>query len=161
MEFKRENRYIVFKISDFEDALSRSEEKHLFGLSGRVDRRRVMRGKLPLTTLVIESDWPEYEPTWDAIQRRVEGAPSLESELRAEIDRLHSEVGRLMCDCECNRIQVVDRGNSCQRVIDENTRYKTAIRFVRENAMLVSCYDLMVGINQALDPEFSTMESEL
>ena len=79
MTFERENRYIVFKISDLNDALSRSEEKHLYGLSGRIDRRRVLKGRMPLNCVVVESDWPEYKPTWDAIRRRMEGEPTREN----------------------------------------------------------------------------------
>jgi hypothetical protein len=37
--------------------------------------------------VVIEEDWPEYEPVWQMIQDRVEGRPS-------ERDRLQSAAAR-------------------------------------------------------------------
>lgn len=72
MQFKREDRYFVIKRSDL-DKLSpldrdvvRSNLEHisaiLFGWN--VPEREC---------LVIESDWPEYEPAWAAIEARVTG----------------------------------------------------------------------------------------
>lgn len=63
MTFQRENRYIVVKIKD----LDQQQEEGLRG---------VMYGyHIPTREcLVIESDWPEYEPAWRMIQARVEGA---------------------------------------------------------------------------------------
>lgn len=66
-EFQREDRYIVIKRKDL--------EKAPFG--DRVDFQEaldVLVEHLPERKfLVIESDWPEYEPTWAAIQARVSG----------------------------------------------------------------------------------------
>lgn len=63
MTFQRENRYIVIKLKD----LHHDEEEALRNLiSGCSIRTR--------ECLVIESDWPEYEPAWRMIQARVEGA---------------------------------------------------------------------------------------
>lgn len=66
-EFQREDRYIVIKRKDLDAA-------------PLADRERFNSALLMLTLnlrmrecLVIESDWPEYEPTWAAIQSRVEG----------------------------------------------------------------------------------------
>jgi hypothetical protein len=45
-----------------------------------VGRRR--QGKKPLVACVVESDWPEYEPTWNAIEERTKfgtAKPSQES----------------------------------------------------------------------------------
>lgn len=75
-EFKREDRYIVFKRSDLKamaDAgLLPDEEARALNLL----RARVMfwrtenKKKAPLRCVVVESDWPEYEPTWKAIEAR-------------------------------------------------------------------------------------------
>ncbi len=69
----RENRYIVFKKKDVQAALSRDESATLRRLVQKVDRHRLDNGKVPLVCVVVESDWPEYEPTWQAIERRVDG----------------------------------------------------------------------------------------
>ena len=73
-EFEREERYIVFKISDVLEHLTTTEAIHLARLyeSQRVGRREA--GKAELECVVVEADWPEYEPTWRAIEARVTGA---------------------------------------------------------------------------------------
>lgn len=73
-EFMRENRYFVFKISDVVEHLTTTEALHLARLYEvqRVGRKEA--GKSELECVVVEKDWPEYEPTWRAIEARVTGA---------------------------------------------------------------------------------------
>lgn len=73
-EFVREERYIVFKISDVVEHLTTTEALHLARLYEvqRVGRREA--GKAELECVVVEADWPEYEPTWKAVEARVTGA---------------------------------------------------------------------------------------
>ena len=59
-EFKREERYAVFKFSDMDEG----QMKWLEEVVARLPRREC---------LVIESDWPEYEPAWQMIEDRVTG----------------------------------------------------------------------------------------
>ena len=86
-EFKREERYIVFKLSDVEEHFTPGEKQQLARL---VEVQRVGReeaGKAPLECVVVESDWPEYEPTWKAIEARVTGAqpaPSAQDDVMRE-----------------------------------------------------------------------------
>ena len=73
-EFEREERYLIFKLSDVEEHFTPREKQQLARL---VEVQRVGReeaGKAPLECVVVESDWPEYEPTWKAIEARVTGA---------------------------------------------------------------------------------------
>lgn len=70
-EFKREERYIVFKVSDLGNSLKGDEIRQL---AGEYAEQRRLKGKPPLECVVVESDWPEYEPTWRAIEARVTGA---------------------------------------------------------------------------------------
>ena len=72
-EFKQEERYIVFKLSDVEEHFTPGEKQQLARLAEvqRVGREEV--GKAPLECVVVESDWPEYESTWRAIEDRVTG----------------------------------------------------------------------------------------
>ena len=73
-EFNREQRYVVVKINDINSAECTQPERDAFNvLCDKVARHRAGVGKLPLECVVVEKDWPEYEPTWAAIQRRVEG----------------------------------------------------------------------------------------
>jgi len=70
---KRENRYIVFKMKDCLQALTSQGRATLSLLAAKVHFWRKRAGKLPLKCVVVESDWPEYEPTWKAIEARVDG----------------------------------------------------------------------------------------
>ena len=72
-EFQREERYLVFKISDVIEHLTTTEALHLARLYEiqRVGRKEA--GKSELECVVVEKDWPEYEPTWRAIEARVTG----------------------------------------------------------------------------------------
>ena len=73
-EFQREERYLVFKISDVIEHLTTTEALQLARLYEiqRVGRKEA--GKSELECVVVEKDWPEYEPTWKAIEARVSGA---------------------------------------------------------------------------------------
>lgn len=74
-EFKREERYIVIKKSHLEKHAPDHVQKHLgFVLA---DVRRYLPA---LDAVVVESDWPEYEPTWAAIEHRMTGAASWDGE---------------------------------------------------------------------------------
>lgn len=70
-EFKREERYIVFKLSDLGNSRKGDEIRKL---AREYAEHRKQLGKKPLVCVVVESDWPEYEPTWKAIEARVMGA---------------------------------------------------------------------------------------
>ena len=73
-EFKREDRYIVFKLSDVERYLTDADRSHLAMMKNEIDAGRDCTNKPPFKGLIVESDWPEYEPTWRAIEARVAGA---------------------------------------------------------------------------------------
>lgn len=71
-EFKRENRYIVIKRSDL-DKLYKDPTKYAttFGHALALIAPHLPKRQF----LVIESDWPEYEPVWKMIEARMTGAP--------------------------------------------------------------------------------------
>jgi len=69
-EFKREEHYIVFKLADLGNSLKGDEIRQL---AREYAEQRRLRGKPPLECVVVESDWPEYEPAWKAIEARVTG----------------------------------------------------------------------------------------
>lgn len=69
-EFKREERYIVFKVSDLGNSLKGDDIRVL---AREYAKYRQSKWKPPLECLVVESDWPEYEPTWKAIAARMTG----------------------------------------------------------------------------------------
>lgn len=79
-QFEREERYIVFKISDLGNSLKGDDIRNL--ARGYAEQRQ-LRGKPPLNVVVVEQDWPEFEPTWKAIEARMTGR-AIEAEVRAE-----------------------------------------------------------------------------
>lgn len=70
-DFKREDRYFVLKRTDIDAALTDLERHFLMHLGQKVNLTRRFHGKIPLHCVVVESDWPEYESTWQAIERRM------------------------------------------------------------------------------------------
>ena len=60
--FEREDRYIIFKVKDLSE--------HKLGWVRDVIR---LNDIPTVDAVVVEADWPEYEPTWAAIERRVTG----------------------------------------------------------------------------------------
>jgi hypothetical protein len=72
----RENRYVVLKRSDIDAAGLTKEEYQAFYLACvKIEAMRELNGKQPLECVVVEKDWPEYQPTWAAIAARVDGVP--------------------------------------------------------------------------------------
>ena len=61
-KFKREERYIVIKRKH----LSEPVENAIKALLAAADINTI-------DCVVVEKDWPEYEPTWKAIEKRVSG----------------------------------------------------------------------------------------
>ena len=72
--FTREARYMVLKSADAMKCLTVSELIELRRIQAKVEEHRAEIGKPPLDCVVVESDWPEYESTWRAIEARAAGA---------------------------------------------------------------------------------------
>lgn len=69
-EFKREERYIVVKIKDAQAIDSNDQFNGYDAL-----RDFLKQWCIPTReAVVVEKGWPEYEPTWAAIERRTSGA---------------------------------------------------------------------------------------
>lgn len=67
-KFKREERYIVFKVSDLGNSLKGDEIRQL---AREYAEQRRLKGKPPLECVVVEADWPEYDLVWDMIESRM------------------------------------------------------------------------------------------
>lgn len=99
IKFKREERYVVFKLTDLCNSLKGDEIRQL---AMEYAEQRRLKGKPPLECVVVESDWPEYEPTWKAIEARMTGSPEesaiqtaariMNIELIRELDTLRAKV---------------------------------------------------------------------
>ena len=73
-EFTRGARYVVLKNADIMQCLTVNELIQLRYIQARVGEHRAKLGKPRLDCVVVESDWPEYEPTWNAIEMRMTGS---------------------------------------------------------------------------------------
>jgi len=99
---QREQRYIVIKLSDATRALDSAETEVLTGLRNKIAESRIANGKKPLMSIVVESDWPEYQPTWAAIEARVDGhaVPAQTNETHPSLSSLFLVSGRVSGDDE-------------------------------------------------------------
>ena len=91
-EFTREARYAVLKSAEI--------------------------GRPPLGCVVVESDWPEYEPTWRAIEARATGAEQPTSHAfddSATIAGLESAVSHLSACLDEFRALLVEVNDVCGR----------------------------------------------
>jgi hypothetical protein len=69
-EFQREERYIVFKKSH----LSGEQLRQLEFMTNEGRGRASSHDLFPtVECVVIESDWPEYDPVWAMLEQRVSG----------------------------------------------------------------------------------------
>lgn len=68
-EFKREGRYVVIKLKDIDENTQRQLGNFMQDL------------EIPTRScVVVESDWPEYEPVWKMLEDRMTGKATLPQE---------------------------------------------------------------------------------
>lgn len=73
-QFKREQRYFVVKVKDAKEYLDAHQLEKLAEIADTISEGREKGGIPAVECVVVEADWPEYEPTWRAIEARVTGA---------------------------------------------------------------------------------------
>lgn len=90
---KREfDRYVVLKWSDVIKCLNQEEQKQLVALGHKFQQYRRDTSR-PWECIVIEHDWPEYEPVWQAIEQRVDGPKQLPP-MNKSVTTLANEVSK-------------------------------------------------------------------
>ena len=77
-----ENRYLVLKRADIEKYISLDTQIVLANIAQAIEHHRHDEGRTPLKSIVIESDWPEYEPTLSILEARVDAAAAKEVDNR-------------------------------------------------------------------------------
>ena len=76
-QFERETPYVVLSAKDLTAVgLTEAELDSLAAISAKVDQYRLDSCKHYLECVVVEKGWPEYEPTWLAIEHRLAGDAS-------------------------------------------------------------------------------------
>ena len=120
-EFQREERYLVFKLSDVAEHFTFGERLQLARLAEvqRVGRKEA--GKAPLDCVVVEADWPEYEPTWKAIEARMTGAQPAPNDEYIGWYCAHCERG-----VDASEVTYNEQHTVCGRVITDDKPPKPA-----------------------------------
>lgn len=96
-----ELRYRVFKIKDIEAYLTIDEQELLDDLGRKLNRHRLLDRKEILQGLFVERDWPEYEPTLQAIADRVDGIqPQTTSAANEEPNNSAEAIGKIKAAIE-------------------------------------------------------------
>lgn len=72
-EFKREPRYVVFKLKDIKKYLHPMDQQILMELGNRIAKGRREDVKPPFNAVVVEQDWPEFDLVWSMIEARMAG----------------------------------------------------------------------------------------
>ena len=89
-QFKREQRYFVVKVKDAKEYLDAHQLEKLAEIADTISEGREKDGIPAVECVVVESDWPEYEPTWKAIEARVNGAQPTPSVPEITIEMEHA-----------------------------------------------------------------------
>lgn len=93
---KREfDRYTIIKNSDALLALDEQDSNDLNRIMRKIARYREKRSAIPFECVVVEHDWPEYEPVWNAIEQRVDGPhplPAMNKDVRSLADAISQAV---------------------------------------------------------------------
>lgn len=71
----REIRYVVMKLKDIDKYLTTEEKDTLARIGEKIAVGRRNDGKGIFGCVVVEHQWPEYEPTWALIAARVDREP--------------------------------------------------------------------------------------
>lgn len=79
-KFKREERYLVLKVTDIEKYCPKGIQNALKAISNNIDCSRIRDGKEPIEAVVIERGWECSEQAWSLVE--------------AEINRLAETNGR-------------------------------------------------------------------
>ena len=122
IEFKREERYVVFKLTDLGNSLKGDEIRQL---AREYAEQRRLNGKSPLECVVVESDWPEYEPTWKAIEARMTGAQPAPNDEYIGWYCAHCERG-----VDASEVTYNEQHTVCGRVITDDKPPKPAPKAV-------------------------------
>ena len=98
-EFHREDRYIVIKRTDMDKA-SGVSLRVFKGACRSLHDSMLINGAPARSFLVIEGDWPEYEPVWQMIEARMNGEPNALDAALAREAALREELERFKRDAE-------------------------------------------------------------
>ena len=68
-DFKRENRYLVFKNKDIQKHLNQDQQNQLANIAQQIFLGRQLEDRQDLECVVIESDWSIYNKAWNLVKQ--------------------------------------------------------------------------------------------
>lgn len=66
--FKREARYLIFKIADMQQYLNDDQIEYLYTLGNAIQAKRINDKRKHLEAVVVESDWDVYDKVWSLVE---------------------------------------------------------------------------------------------
>lgn len=96
VKFEREPRYLVIKLSKLDGGYASGCIYPDAKLAKKIEK---LAGSALVDCVVVEADWPEYEPVWEMIESRMAGYPSLHPQ-RLRADTAETERDALKYDCQ-------------------------------------------------------------
>lgn len=87
--FRRELRYLVFKLKDIDRYLSPREREMLASIENKIIAARDKERRPQLSTVVVERDWPEFEIVWGLLEARMLG---VKNKYEVEIEEIQTEL---------------------------------------------------------------------
>lgn len=106
LQFKREHRYFVFKVKN----LTQEQQQRLFDFEMELGPRNSVG-----ECVVVESDWPNYQETWDSIRdvscgtfKPREVLVAERNALAKEVDEANDRIGELTEERGAMAAQLVD-----------------------------------------------------
>lgn len=99
-KFKREPRYVVLKIKDMQKYLNQADIDCVYNIGYKIARGRTVDGKPPFNAVVVEQDWPEFDPVWAMIEARMTSGhvfcrPAWQERVIAEKAELDARLAKL------------------------------------------------------------------
>lgn len=150
--FQREDRYIVIKHTDMEK-LPHLVRRNFSGRCRNFYEQMLIAGAPARRFLVIESDWPEYEPVWQMIERRMSGQPPVTAAEELEAV-LHWRDKHAVAIKERDALQ--QRLNAADQRIDELEQDKA-----RLDALDSNCWDVRFNSSPNGDAGDSSINIEV
>ena len=98
-------RYIVVK------------RKHLTEVQEANFRRQLSEATIPIIEcVVVESDWPEYEPVWSMIEARCSGKPSREQRMEEALREIEEGPGPAIVSEKGLPDYPISEAENCRRI---------------------------------------------
>lgn len=164
-EFKREPRYVVFKIKDVLAHCSPTQKSNLEGIGQCIAIGRSGEGKPPFNAVVVEQEWPEFEPVWAMIEARTTGKgvddhKELIEQLKKLPRNINVPTGEKPGEFYMVGMMVRQAINALEQADALNAQKDARIlELERENVAITECWGASAEINSNLHRRIRELEA--